>query len=135
MKKKIGILTFHRVSNYGAVLQAYALETALKNLGADCEIIGYQNSILTEQYNPYSRTYLNIRHPKRFLKNLVLLPYVKKRNRWFNDFRKTYLSVSEKEFDENNKSALATSMQEGNLYVASFWNETRGGNDILIWES
>lgn len=45
------------------------------------------------------------------------------------------MDVWAQEFDENNKSALATSMQEGNLYVASFWNETRGGNDILIWES
>ena len=45
------------------------------------------------------------------------------------------MDVWAQEFDENNKSALATSMKEGNLYVASFWNEVRGGNDILIWES
>lgn len=31
--KKIGILTFHRKSNYGAVLQAFALYTAIKRLG------------------------------------------------------------------------------------------------------
>lgn len=128
VKKKIGILTFHRVSNYGAVLQAYALETTLKNLGADCEIIDYQNSILTDQYNPYSRTYLNIRHPKRFLKNLVLLPHVKKRNRLFNDFRKTYLSVSEKEFDEND---LPASDAYSKVIVGSdqVWNLACNGND------
>ena len=39
---KIGILTFHRASNYGAVLQAYALTEVLRGLGADAQIIDYR---------------------------------------------------------------------------------------------
>ncbi len=39
--KKVGILTFHRSRNYGAVLQAYALAEALRNLGCEPEIIDY----------------------------------------------------------------------------------------------
>lgn len=39
---KIGILTFHRAHNYGAVLQAYALVTYLKNIGHDAEIVDYR---------------------------------------------------------------------------------------------
>lgn len=38
---KIGIITFHWATNYGAVLQAYALYTYLKNLGNDVEVINY----------------------------------------------------------------------------------------------
>lgn len=38
---KIGILTFHRAYNYGAVLQAYALKTVLNDLGVDAEIVDY----------------------------------------------------------------------------------------------
>lgn len=38
---KIGILTFHRSHNYGAVLQAFALLSTLKNMGHDAEIIDY----------------------------------------------------------------------------------------------
>ena len=30
---RVGILTFHRAHNYGAVLQCYALQKVLKNLG------------------------------------------------------------------------------------------------------
>ncbi len=41
MKKKIGVLTFHQSSNYGAIMQAYALNKALNSLGADCETIDY----------------------------------------------------------------------------------------------
>lgn len=40
--KKIGVITMHRVQNFGSVLQAYALSEKLNRLGADCEIIDYQ---------------------------------------------------------------------------------------------
>ena len=38
---KIGILTYHRAHNYGAMLQAYALLTCLRNNGHSAEIIDY----------------------------------------------------------------------------------------------
>lgn len=38
---KIGILTFHWGTNYGGVLQAYALQTYLEGLKCDVEIINY----------------------------------------------------------------------------------------------
>ena len=47
-KKKIGILTFHNAHNYGAVLQAYALKTKLKDFKLSeslyCEIIPKRHS-------------------------------------------------------------------------------------------
>ncbi len=39
---KIGILTFHEADNYGAVLQAYALQTVLERLGAESEFIAFE---------------------------------------------------------------------------------------------
>lgn len=41
MGRKIGILTFHWATNYGAVLQAYALQSFLKDKGFETEIINY----------------------------------------------------------------------------------------------
>lgn len=38
---KIGTLTLHRSQNYGGVLQAFALQRALKNLGFKSEVIDY----------------------------------------------------------------------------------------------
>ncbi|MDC2771563.1 polysaccharide pyruvyl transferase family protein [Bacteroides ovatus] len=38
---KIGILTMHKVVNYGSALQAYALQHFLKDNGFECEIIDY----------------------------------------------------------------------------------------------
>lgn len=39
---KVGIFTFHFAKNYGAVLQAHALASTVRALGADCEIVDYR---------------------------------------------------------------------------------------------
>lgn len=39
--KKVGTITFHWATNYGAVLQAYALQMFLKQSGFETEIINY----------------------------------------------------------------------------------------------
>ena len=38
---KIGIITMHRVINYGSALQAFALQYELEKLGHEVEIIDY----------------------------------------------------------------------------------------------
>ena len=38
---KVGILTFHRAINFGAVLQAYALQEVLSSLGQEVRVINY----------------------------------------------------------------------------------------------
>ena len=38
---KIGILTYHRAENYGALLQAYAMKTFLRGLGHDVSFVDY----------------------------------------------------------------------------------------------
>lgn len=48
--KKVGILTFHRAINYGAVLQAYALRDAIISLGFECEIIDYRCPKIENDY-------------------------------------------------------------------------------------
>ena len=39
---KIGIITMHKVLNYGSALQTYALQKKLEELGYDSEIIDYE---------------------------------------------------------------------------------------------
>lgn len=41
MRKKIGIITTFKANNYGAELQAYALQKKLRDLGYDAELIDY----------------------------------------------------------------------------------------------
>ncbi len=41
MKNKVYTMTFHWATNYGAVVQAYALQKCLEQMGCDVEIINY----------------------------------------------------------------------------------------------
>lgn len=54
---KVGIITMHRVKNYGSALQAYATQYMVEKLGYECEIIDYQYPGLYQfERSPY-------RHP------------------------------------------------------------------------
>ncbi len=41
-EKKVGVITMHRIINYGSFLQTYATQTIIENLGHKCEIIDYK---------------------------------------------------------------------------------------------
>lgn len=53
MKKSVGIITTHYAANYGAILQAYALQNIIQSLGYDCEIIDFRPNI-----DVYGRKYI-----------------------------------------------------------------------------
>ena len=55
---KIGILTFHRAENYGALLQAYALKTYLSTLGHNVSFVDY--------WPEYHISHYKIFNPLRF---------------------------------------------------------------------
>lgn len=50
---KIGILTFHRAHNYGAMLQAYALQRVLASKGHEVEFISYRQPKIEEAYRAW----------------------------------------------------------------------------------
>lgn len=52
--KKIGILTFHRAINYGAVLQAWALFKRIKDELYEVSIIDYRPNSIELTYKPFS---------------------------------------------------------------------------------
>lgn len=60
---KIGIITFHRTANYGAVLQAYALQEFLKQREHEVYIIDYVPNIICQRL---SRTF--------FVKDIRTIP-------------------------------------------------------------
>ena len=49
-KMKIGVLTFQTTNNFGAILQSYALQKVLQELGQNPEIINYQCEYISKPY-------------------------------------------------------------------------------------
>lgn len=94
--KKIGIITFHKAINYGAVLQGYALAKYLYNLGHEAEIINY-NSHLYDHYK--------LERKSNFLVNAVYTInriYIKKKYKKFETFSNKELPLSSIEYDKDN---------------------------------
>lgn len=90
--KKIGILTFHKADNYGALLQAYALKTVLNNMGNNVHIINYFCPKLQKDYKIINfGDHSCISVLKQMIK-LAFFPfsiYIRSR---FSSFRKQYLT-------------------------------------------
>lgn len=83
---KFGIMTFHRAVNYGAVLQTYALQQTLFELGMDNEVIDYRSDKIEELYRIFTPLLSNI-------KNLSIYTRAKKKIE-FNSFLKKHIKLS-----------------------------------------
>ncbi len=96
---KIGILTFHRAHNYGAVLQAYALRTYLRQRGLEAHLIDYWPEYRKGQYDLLDRSFLSSNASlsaklKRLLRQLAYLPFKYQRHRKFSWFIRNDLGVN-----------------------------------------
>lgn len=100
---KIGILTFHWATNYGAILQAYALQKYLKDRGHNVEIINYKPLF----YDYSIRKFLL--YPRSLFSFLVRFKQVckeiKKESR-LNIFRKKYLHQTKRYYSQDEVSKI-----------------------------
>lgn len=98
---KIGIMTFHWATNYGAILQAFCLQEYLREQGHEVEIINYKPK-------RYDTTWWNyLKHPSNW-KRIKKFPIMAKKEEILDKFRGEYLRLS--------KRFTATSMlQNANL--------------------
>lgn len=84
---KIGILTFHWATNYGAVLQTYCLQSYLETLGHEVHIINYK----PKEYD--FSVYWYIRRPQRLI-NLRKDLLRRRKESHLDTFRKRYLHLT-----------------------------------------
>ena len=87
---KIGILTFHRACNYGAVLQCYAMQETLKLLGYEVEVVDYRAYNIEKTYK-LIKTYNGV---KTFIRSLLTIHFSYNQSKNFKSFRKTFLNVT-----------------------------------------
>ena len=95
---KIATITCHDVYNYGASLQAYALQHYLESIGHNCQIIDYKPDYLSNHYN--LRSVANPRFDKPMLRQLYLMAKLPgrigslSRKRRFDRFTSDYLHLT-----------------------------------------
>lgn len=131
--KKVGILTFHRAANYGAVLQSYALQNKIQELGADCEVIDYVCEKIERNYNPSKR-----HSEKLYVKVYKWIYGVKKaeqRYSVFQSFLNKYINLSSKEYNQDNMIEIESIYDVVVVGSDQVWNrEITGGDNAFFLE-
>ena len=135
--KKVGIMTFWESNdNYGQLLQSYALQTYIKQLGHDVFLIKYQ------PIKNVSKTKIIIgylRHPySRIRDRIKVKKIVKARNkaaspRKFNDFRDKYITFSNRTF--HSWMELRSNPPDADIYICGsdqVWNVPHLLNEYLL---
>ena len=89
---KIGILTFHRANNLGAVLQASALQNYIENNISPCEVIDF----VPNNEVKYSRFYRKFVHKAKLY--ITINRKMIKREKSFELYRKLYIRTSKKTY-------------------------------------
>lgn len=94
--KKVLIITFQCCPNYGAMLQAYALQEYLKTLSLDVEILDYRPKSLTKQY-----VYINTYSLASIIMSIWSLASYYRKRRAFKRFEQ-YLNLTGKTYYSKN---------------------------------
>lgn len=125
MKKRIGILTFHRADNLGAVLQAYALSKYItESIGVTAEIVDYMCETVE------STRYV---HSGNIVSRIPLTLYYKIKRNGFDRFRNEHLPLSTMVYRKGN---IVESNQVYSTFIAGsdqIWNTGCSGNDATYF--
>jgi len=90
-KKKVGVLTMHKVLNYGSALQAYATQRIIEELGYECELIDY---IYPNKYHKGKYKYSLKNKLLTFFLNLYLKFPNRKKDKLFIKFYNQHFKLS-----------------------------------------
>lgn len=130
---KIGVLTFHRAHNYGAVLQCYALQVVLKSMGHEVEVIDYRQKFIEQAYSSFRlRGFIAkcIKLQKDVFQDIFCIKKRKQRKKRYCDFLTRYIRTSNPCTIHNVPTSYSV------IVVGSdqMWNPVlTGGVDPVYW--
>jgi len=127
---KVGILTYHHV-NYGALLQAYALQTVLQQLGNTSQIIEYIKYRKKESVFSRWSGFKNL-----ILNGFTLLRYTKVRRRHerIQEFRKNLFHISPKRY--YSRAELEKSLPDVDAFICGsdqIWRPSSDDDKLRVF--
>lgn len=125
-KKNCGILTFYNTTNYGALLQMYALYKCVSDMGVSVEIIKYSCKAVEERENLKLR---NAKSLKQLIRILILIFPNTFKQRKFRSFENKYFKFSEKVYDIKNNNMLGEAYERIIVGSDQVWNLKLTGED------
>lgn len=120
--RTVGIITIHKINNYGSVFQAYALQKACEDLGFKVEIIDYNFPNIFHTSNKYVEKNASQPNEPKWIK-LLYACELKKQHKGIKTFVSKYEHLSVKQY--NNPSELEIEVPQYDVYITGsdqLWN-------------
>ena len=116
---RVGILTFHEADNYGATLQAYALQKVISKK-ANCEIINYHCKFILDQIKRVN----TVSFPRKLFASI----FKTNKHIAFKRFDRKHLKLS-RDYNEMSKTEMNGSYDLVFVGSDQVWNIECTGND------
>ena len=126
---KVGIITIHKINNYGSVLQAYALQKVCEDLGHQVEIIDYNYPNTFHVPNKYANIEDLQPNEPRFIKLLYAYDLIKQ-HKGIKKFVAKFENLSSAQY--NNPSELKANVPYYDVYLTGsdqLWNPRHCNGD------
>ena len=132
---KIALMSFHNACNYGAALQAYALQNAVSAMGAECEYIDYINKQRAAAYSMSAQlaAALKAKRWTRAAKVIAGTPVMHLRGKRFRRFYRAYLKKTPETYHTPEEAASLNDRYD--RFIAGsdqVWNNVNNGNDCAF---
>lgn len=128
-RRSAGIITFHESRNYGAVLQAYALQQKMSQIIPQTEIINYQNPEIAEVIKLWK---VNGKGPKAYIHAMLSFVFRYRKRSAFNKYMKKYMKLSPKA-DRKNIASIASDYDVLITGSDQVWHTGLTGNDGIYF--
>ena len=131
---KIALLSFHNAANYGAALQAYALQHYLDNQGFETEYIDYQNEMRRSAYdmNFHIRSCIKKHHWLAALKYFVGAPFMRLRKGKFAHLYAKLHCTAKTYYSTQQLDEIADNYDKYVVGSDQVWNPHNNGHDTAF---
>lgn len=130
-KTNIATITFHRAINYGALLQVYALQKKIEELGGNCTVLDYRNEILEDKHK--KKEISGCKSLKDIIRYYLLYRNSNKKHDKFRRFSNKYLELSSPMYS---KEDLIKNESKYDLFITGsdqVWNYKINGMDTAYF--
>ena len=127
----IGTLTFQNTINFGAMLQTYALQKKINDLGYECEVINYVCPMVVKNEKPLRLK--DIDSLRKLLYYIFTNRYKKNQNIKFDQFYKDYVPSSAEYYTRDNIALINNIYDKIIVGSDQVWNLDLSGHDYTFF--
>lgn len=133
---KVALMSFHNAANYGASMQAYALEKYLQDNGIDCEYINYVNDTRKHMYSMSFLVMDSLRKNKigAAIRYAAGSPFLNLRKARFKRFYKKYLKQTKKVYTTSQEASELNDLYDYFIIGSDqVWALENNGGDMAFF--